>query len=151
MHRWFCFHKSPPFMCDRGSPEVFLSPIGKEVTNLQPFWKDLTKTSPGTPKKVTFVSRHNCQESWELVPTSFVYQPIHPPWCFSIGEIDATHLQPGAKNPLHAFLIRIPEEIGSGCSEIMKNLRWHPPHQTTRPTFSYIFPFILLRSRCGAT
>ena len=66
----FVSHKSPGFMCDRGSLEVFLSPIGKEVTNLQPFEKDLTKNSPGPKKAHVFLATELPGIS-ELVPTSF--------------------------------------------------------------------------------
>lgn len=133
------------------------TPIGKEVTNLQPFEKIHEKFT-GTQKSSRF-SRDELPGISELVPTSFVvnqllnFESMSPPWCFSIGEIDAKASSAWdlSKNPrLSIFDERI-LRIGNrqiGCPEIMGKSKVTPPPPNHPP---HIFPFILLRSRGGAT
>ena len=115
----FVSHKSPGFMCDRGSLEGLFIPDREGGHQPPTFWKDLTGKFTIIPKKAHLFLATELPGISELVPTSFVnqllnFESIHPPgglfylkfvpalltnsWtlnlclpprCFSIGEIDA--------------------------------------------------------------
>lgn len=107
----FVSHKSPGFMCDRGSLGVFYLRSGRRSPTSNLLKKILRKIHRD-PKKLTFFSRQNCQESRNSFQPALVnqllnFESMSPPRCFSIGEIDATASSAWdlSKNPqaIHAF------------------------------------------------
>lgn len=107
--------------------------------------KRSTKNSPG-PKKAHVFLATNCQESRNsfqpalLLTNSWTLNLCLHHGVFLLAKLMLRHLQPGICQKIPGYPVLMNESLESeiGKSAALKswgNLRWHPPHATTRPTF----------------